>query len=34
MKNKNENNFILGVFTLGMLIGGIFTIIVAKLMLE
>jgi hypothetical protein len=34
MENKNENNFILGVFTLGMLIGGIFTIIVAKLMLE
>jgi hypothetical protein len=34
MKNKNENNFILGVFTLGMLIGGIFTIIVAKLILK
>lgn len=34
MKQENENNFILGVFTLGVLIGGIFTIIVAKLMLE
>jgi hypothetical protein len=34
MENKNENNFILGVFTLGMLIGGIFTIIVAKLILK
>ena len=34
MENKNENNFILGVFTLGVLIGGIFTIIVAKLILK
>jgi hypothetical protein len=34
MENKNENNFMLGVFTLGVLIGGIFTIIVAKLILK
>lgn len=34
MKNENENNFILGVFTLGFLIGGIFVIILAKLMLS
>ena len=33
MKNENENNFIFGVFTLGFLIGGIFAIILTKLMI-
>jgi hypothetical protein len=30
---KDDNNFSLGVFTLGILVGGVFVLILAKLML-